>query len=225
MLQDVLGRQQADATAALQRSLEQRHGHSSTWSPGCTAPHQGSALQPADTTQPLGCHPALLLLLLRVSGDVHVRTFGVRCTVTQVVRLVTVRVASSRRSSREDWAQRWARASWRQAHLLSLLGARQQRSGRRSIGMRLLQGECMRMRVLASERAVLCQAVCDATPLLERAHARTCLPARSAAGSATCEYIASCGAGASIACSVQRAISCGGRACWGWSWHALCEGR
>ena len=132
-----------------------------------------------------------LLLLLRVSGAVHVRAFGVRCTVAQcadaVMRLVTVWVAGSRRYSREDWAQRWARASWRQAHLQSLLGARQQRSGRPSICVRLLQDECMRMRVLASERAVLCQAVCNTTPLLERAHARTRLPPTYAAGLATCE--------------------------------------
>lgn len=177
-LKDLLERQQAYASAALLPSSTQRFVHAYIGSPECSGPRQGPALQPADTTQPLVCHPELLLLLLRVSGDVHVRTFGVCCTVAQVVRLVTVQVASSRRSSREDWAQRWARASWRQAHLQSLLGAQQQCSGRRSICVRLLQAECMRMRVLASERAVLCQAVCDATPLLERAHARTCLPGK-----------------------------------------------
>ncbi len=57
-----LGGSTLATAAALQRSLEQRPCHRSTCRLGCSAPNQGSALQPADTTQPLGRNPAQRLL-------------------------------------------------------------------------------------------------------------------------------------------------------------------
>jgi hypothetical protein len=62
MLKDILGRQQAGTSAALQRRLEQSQGHSGTCGPGCTVRRQGPALQPADKTQPLARDPPQVLL-------------------------------------------------------------------------------------------------------------------------------------------------------------------
>ena len=62
MLWDVLGRQQAGTTASLLWRPQQRHSLSRTCRQGCTAHNQSSALQPADTTQELGCDPARRLL-------------------------------------------------------------------------------------------------------------------------------------------------------------------